>query len=171
MNTGKLPVKILAELSVFIALSIILKDVLPPLYRLPQGGSITAAGLVPLFWFILRRGFTYGTLAGFIYGLVHMSLGGYVINPIQGLLDYPIAYASLGIAGLFKKHPLIGVGLGIIGRFLIAFLSGIIFFTGISVEGAIASAIYNGTYLIFEFAITVAIIYLLLKRDLLKVYM
>jgi len=170
MAEGRFSTKILAELSVFIALSIILKDVLPPIYRLPQGGSITMAGLVPLLWFILRRGFGYGTFGGFVYGLVHMSLGGYVINPVQGLLDYPIAYAALGLAGLFKKQPLIGVGVGIIGRFVCSFLSGIIFFTGITLEGAVASALYNGTYLIFEFIISEIVIYLLVKRKLINIY-
>ena len=49
-------VKILAEATVFIALSIVLKDVLPPIYEMPQGGAVTIAGLVPLMWFALRRG-------------------------------------------------------------------------------------------------------------------
>ncbi len=171
LNQTKFPTKILAELSVIVSLSIILKDVLPPIYRLPQGGSITIAGLVPLLWFILRRGFKYGTIAGFIYGLVHMSLGGYVMNPVQGILDYPLAYAALGLTGLFKKHPLIGVSVGILGRFICSFLSGIIFFTGISLEGAIASALYNGTYLIFEFVISTIVIQLLIKRKLINIYM
>ena len=103
MNERRFPTKILTELSLVVALSIILKDVLPPIYHLPQGGSITIAGLVPLLWFSLRRGFRFGVFAGVVYGLVHMALGGYVINPVQGLLDYPIAFAALGLAGLFKK--------------------------------------------------------------------
>ena len=31
--------KILAEGAIFVALSVILKDVLPPIFQLPQGGS------------------------------------------------------------------------------------------------------------------------------------
>ena len=46
-------VKILAEATIFIALTIVLKDVLPPIYQMPQGGSVTIAGLVPLLWFAL----------------------------------------------------------------------------------------------------------------------
>jgi len=167
----KIQTKILAETSVVVALSIILKDVLPPIYHLPQGGSITVAGLVPLVWFALRRGFRYGLFAGFVYGLVHMSLGGYVINPFQGLLDYPLAFAALGLAGLFRKHPLVGVGVGIAGRFIASFLSGIFFFTSPTLQGAIASAVYNGTYLIGEFVISVIIIYLLIKRNLMDIYL
>ena len=171
MAERRIPTKILAEISVVAALSIILKDILPPIYHLPQGGSITIAGLVPLTWFALRRGFRYGLLAGFVYGVVHVALGGYVVNPVQGLLDYPLAFAALGLAGLFKKYPLVGVGVGIAGRFIASFFSGILFFTSLTVEGAVASALYNGTYLIGEFVISVAVIYIIVKRGLLEIYL
>jgi len=171
MSEKRFPTKILAETAVVVALSVILKDVLPPIYHLPQGGSITIAGLVPLVWFALRRGFRYGLFAGFVYGLVHMMLGGYVINPVQGLLDYPLAFAALGLAGLFKKYPVIGVGVGITGRFIFSFLSGIFFFTSPTLEGALASASYNGTYLIGEFVISAIVIYLLVKRHLINIYL
>jgi len=171
MSEKRIPTKILAEISVVIALSVILKDILPPIYPLPQGGSITIAGLVPLIWFALRRGFRYGVFAGFVYGLVHMALGGYVINPVQGLLDYPLAFGALGLAGLFKRYPLVGIGIGITGRFIVSFLSGIFFFTSLTLEGVIASALYNGTYLIGEFVISAIVIYLLIKRNLIDIYM
>jgi len=171
MSERRFPTKILAETSVVIALSFILKDILPPIYELPQGGSITIAGLVPLLWFALRRGLKYGLFAGFVYGLVHMAFGGYVINPIQGALDYPIAFAALGLAGLLKKYPLVGVGVGITARFISSFLSGIFFFTSPTVEGAIASAAYNGTYLLGEFVISTIVIYLLVQRKLIDIYL
>jgi thiamine transporter len=171
VSKSRFPTKILAEASVIIALSFILKDILPPIYELPQGGSITIAGLVPLLWFTLRRGVYYGAFAGGVYGLIHMSFGGYVINPIQGLLDYPIAFAALCLAGLFKKYPLVGVGVGITGRFICSFLSGIFFFTSPTIEGAVGSAIYNGTYLIGEFVISSIVIYLLVKRKLIDIYL
>lgn len=164
--------RILAELTIFVALTIVLKDVLPPIFEMPQGGAITIAGLVPLIWFALRRGLKYGVLAGLIYGLIHAFLpGAYIVNPLQGLLDYPLAFAALGLAGIFKKIPLIGVAIGIVGRFLCSFAAGIIFFTSFSIDGVTASAIYNGIYLIPEFAITVAITYLLLKKKLLNIYL
>ena len=167
----RIPTKILTETSVVVALSVILKDVLPPIYSLPQGGSITVAGMVPLLWFSLRRGPRFGSFAGFVYGLVHMSLGGYVIHPVQALLDYPLAFAALGLAGLFKKHPLVGVGVAIAGRFVSSFLSGIIFFTGLTLEGAVASAIYNGTYLLGEFVISAIVIFILVKKQIVEIYL
>jgi thiamine transporter len=164
--------KILAEATVFIALTIVLKDALPPIYHMPQGGSVTIAGLVPLLWFALRRGAKYGVLAGLVYGLIHAALpGSYIIHPVQGLLDYPLAFAALGLAGTVKKIPMVGIAIGIIGRFLCSFAAGIVFFTAFSINGIIGSAIYNGVYLIPEFIITAVVIYILLKRKLLNIYM
>jgi thiamine transporter len=167
-----LKTKVLAEAAIFIALTVVLKDVLPPIYEMPQGGSVTIAGLVPLVWFALRRGLKYGVFAGFVYGIIHAFLpGSYIIHPVQGLLDYPIAFAALGLAGAFKKIPILGVAVGIMGRFVSSFLAGIIYWTSVTPEGVYASAVYNGVYLIPEFIITAIVIYLLLKRKLLEVYL
>jgi thiamine transporter len=167
--------KILAEATVFIALTIVLKDVLPPIYQMPQGGSVTIAGLVPLIWFSLRRGLRYGVFAGFVYGLIHALLpGSYIIDPFQGLLDYPLAFAALGLAGAFRKIPVMGVAVGIAGRFVSSFLAGMIYFASPEVPLSVSvyeSAVYNGAYLIPEFIITAIVIYILLKRRLLEVYL
>ena len=165
-------VRILAEATIFIALTIVLKDVLPPIYQMPQGGSVSIAGLVPLLWFSLRRGVKYGVFAGFVYGLIHAFLpGSYIIHPVQGILDYLLAFSALGLAGTTKRIPIIGIALGIIGRFLCSFGAGIVFFTSFSIDGLIASAVYNGTYLIPEFVITTIVIYILLQKKLLNIYM
>jgi thiamine transporter len=171
-SLSALRVRILAEATVFIALTIVLKDILPPIYEMPQGGSVTIAGLVPLIWFALRRGAKYGIFAGFVYGLIHAFLpGAYIIHPAQGLLDYPLAFAALGLAGAFKKIPILGVAVGIVGRFFCSFVAGIVFFTSLSIDGLIGSAVYNGIYLIPEFCITAVVIFILLKRKLLNIYM
>jgi thiamine transporter len=167
--------KILAEGTILVALSVILKDVLPPIYHLPQGGSVSAAGMVPLLWFSLRRGLRSGLEASTVYGLVHMALpGSYIVDPVQALLDYPIAFAALGLAGMFRKYPLLGVGVGIFGRFLAHFASGVWFFSAYAPAGThpmIYSAIYNGGYLIIELVISVIIISLLIKRNLIDIYL
>ena len=171
-SLSALRVRILAEATIFIAFTIVLKDVLPPIYQMPQGGSVTIAGLVPLLWFALRRGVKYGVFAGFVYGLLHAFLpGSYIIHPAQGLLDYPLAFAALGFAGAVKKMPIVGIAVGIIGRFLCSFAAGIVFFTSFSIDGIIGSAAYNGIYLVPEFIITAIVIYLLLKRKLLDIYL
>ena len=165
------PTRILSELTIFVALTIVLRDILPPLFEMPQGGSVTIAGLVPIIWFSLRRGLKYGVLAGAVYGIINAFLpGAYIIHPIQGLLDYPLAFGALGLAGSFRKYPLLGVATGIAGRFVCSFAAGIIFFTFLSVDGVITSATYNGIYLIPELIITVVVIYILLKKNLLNIY-
>ncbi len=167
--------RVLAEGTIFVALSVVLKDVLPPIYHLPQGGSVSAAGMVPLLWFSLRRGLRSGLEASTVYGLIHMALpGSYIVDPVQALLDYPIAFAALGLAGIFRKYPLLGVGVGIFGRFLAHFASGIWFFSAYAPAGThpmVYSAIYNGGYLIIELVISVIIIYLLVKRKLINIYL
>jgi thiamine transporter len=163
--------KTLAEASMMVALTVILREILPPLYRMPQGGSITIAGLVPLLWFAIRRGTVAGIFAGIVYGLINMSFGGYVVHPVQALLDYPLAFAALGLAGFWKNHPLVGVIFGIAGRFICSFLAGIIFFTSFSINGVVASAIYNGTYLLGELVISLAIIFILVEEDIINVYL
>ena len=166
--------KIITEAVSVMGLTFILKDIIPPLYQLPQGGSITVAGMVPLLWFALRRGVGWGIFAGFAYGLVHMSLGGFVIDPIQALLDYPLAFAALGVAGLFKKIPLAGVTAGIFGRFVFHFISGAWFFGQYAKWGfdpVTWSLIYNGSYLLAEFLISALIIDILVKRKLLEIYL
>ncbi|MEM2151465.1 MAG: energy-coupled thiamine transporter ThiT [Candidatus Bathyarchaeia archaeon] len=159
--------RVIAEGAVAVALSVILKDILPPIIRLPQGGSVSAAGMVPLFCFSLRHGLHAGLEISFVYGLVHMALGGYMVNPIQAILDYPLAYAALGLSGLFRKYPVVGVGTGILGRFICHFVSGILLFAIYAPEGmnpTLYSAIYNGSYLAVEFIISSLIIYILVRK-------
>jgi len=166
--------KVIAEAVDVIALTFVLKDLLPPIYPLPQGGSVTLAGMVPLLWFSLRRGWRFGILAGGIYGLVHVAMGGYVVSPVQALLDYPLAFAAVGLAGFFKKYPLLGVGVGIVGRFFFHFISGIVFFWTFAPPGmnvALYSAIYNGSYLIGEFLISAVVIDIIVRRKLLDIYL
>jgi len=166
--------KILAEGTVFIALTVILKDVLPPIFELPQGGSVSIAGMLPLLWFSLRRGLRSGLEAGTVYGLIHMALpGSYIVDPVQALLDYPIAFAALGLAGIFRKYPLLGAPVGIFGRFLAHFASGVWFFAEyapVGVSPIIYSASYNGGYLIVELVVSEIIIAILMSRRLLNIY-
>lgn len=168
--------KILAEAVVFIALAnalYIMSKMYFPFLKLPQGGSITLASMVPLLWFALRRGLRWGVEAGLVYGLVHMVISGEIYYPTQILLDYPLAFGALGLAGAFRKHPVIGVGIGIFGRFICHFISGVAFFGQYAWAGwnvLVYSAAYNATYLVPELIVSVIIIFILSKRKLLEIY-
>jgi thiamine transporter len=162
--------KIIAEIAMFVALATVLSNI--KIFQLPQGGSVTAASMVPILWLALRRGPKVGLFAAIVYGFVQVTFDPYIVHPAQLLLDYPIAFGALGIAGFFQKRPYIGVTLGIVGRFVAHFFSGIIFFAEFA-EGdpVIYSAIYNGGYLLVELAISIYIIYMLKRSKLLQIYL
>ncbi len=174
MSKESTNVKVLAEGAVVVALTVILRDILPPIYHLPEGGSVTVAGMVPIIWFALRRGLRAGVEAGAVYGLVNMALGGYIVDPVQAIIDYPLAFGALGLAGLFRRYPVVGVAVGIFGRFLAHFVSGLWFFWMYAPEGmnpVVYSAVYNGGYLLVELVISAVVIFVLDKRQLLKLYL
>src|SRR5687767_669825 len=87
-----------------IALSVVLH--LVRVFELPQGGSITLGSAVPI-WIVARRyGLGAGLTAGAGTGLLLLLLQGKVYHPVQALLDYPIAYATLGLAALTRHAEL-----------------------------------------------------------------
>ena len=65
--------KLLAEMAVAIALGTVLSLVKFSIW--PEGGSVTAGSMIPLFWFSLRRGPKLGVTAGVAYGVVQFFLG------------------------------------------------------------------------------------------------
>ena len=144
------------------------------LYQLPEGGRITAAAMVPVLFVAVRRGWRIGTIAGVAYGLVVLIEEPFIFHPLQVLLDYPLAYGALGVAGLFRKLPVIGVLLGIAGRFISHFISGLVFFATYAPAGmnpALYSAIYNASYLVPELFVSVVVMFVLQQRKILQVYM
>lgn len=161
-NQKKWSTRMMANASLCIALAFILSYV--KLYEMPQGGSVTLASMLPIFMFAYAYGVGPGLAVGFAYGLLQFVQGGWFVHPVQFLLDYPLAFAMLGFAGIARRLPerwglMAGILLGTFLRFLCAFLTGV-FFWG---DGAdeqnvlIYSAVYNGTYLIPETAICLAI--------------
>ncbi len=134
--------------SVCISLSFVLSYI--RLYKLPQGGSITPASMLPMFLFAVMFGPIPGIIAGFAYGFLQYIQGGYVVHWAQFFLDYPLAFGLLGLAGLYRKNLVVSSFIGGMGRFFMHFLSGIIFFAEYAPEGtpvALYSLIYNGSFL------------------------
>jgi len=164
--------KIIAEITVFVALSTALSYI--KLFSLPQGGSVTAGSMMPILWLALRRGAKTGLFAAAVYGCVQLAVEPFIFHPAQVLLDYPIAFGVLGLAGFFQNHPFVGVNLGIVGRFLAHFISGVVFFAEYAPEGmhpVVYSAVYNGSYLLPELVISIYIVYLLQESKLLKIFL
>ena len=168
----KVQTKIMAEMAVSIGLAYALSFIVP--FRLPQGGSVTAVSMVPILWFALRRGPKMGVVEGGIYGLVRTLREPFIVHPVQFLLDYPLGFAALGLAGLLKKHPIGGVAIGIGGRFVCHFLSGVVFFAMYAPAGmnpAVYSAIYNGSYLIVELILSMIVMFMLVRRGIVEMYL
>jgi thiamine transporter len=170
MSNKKLDSQALAEIATMVALAYVLNLII--IYHLPQGGSITLGSMVPILLLALRRGPYVGIFAGTVFGIVQLALGGYWFSFVQVILDYPIAFAVLGIAGYFKKQPLIGVGVSIALRFIAHFVSGVVFFgqwAPPELGPYVYSAIYNGSYLVPEMIISGILVYLLIKRGVLDI--
>jgi thiamine transporter len=130
--------------------------------------------MVPILWLAIRRGPRIGVFAGAVYGVVQLVVMPQIYYPAQVLLDYPLAFGCLGLAGLFKKSPLVGVVVAISGRFVMHFISGVLFFAQYAPEGMspiVYSALYNGSYLIPEMVISLFIIYLLKVSKALNIYL
>jgi thiamine transporter len=165
--------KIIAEIAVFVALATVLSHI--KIFSLPQGGSVTAASMVPILWLALRRGPKIGLFSAVVYGFVQFAVDvPFIANPFQVLLDYPVAFGMLGLAGFFQKRPFIGVNIGILGRFLAHFVSGFVFWAAYAPEGmhpVIYSALYNGSYLLPELAISIYMVYLLQESKVLRAYL
>jgi thiamine transporter len=74
-------------------------------FRLPQGGSITFVSILPIMFYSYMFGIRKGVLAGFIYGLMQALQDPWILHPIQFLLDYPLAFSMIGLAGIFRDFP------------------------------------------------------------------
>ncbi len=154
--------KAIAYAGVCIALSFALSYV--KLFSLPQGGSITLASMLPLIIYSYVFGARKGVFAGVIYGVLQCLQSPQIYQPMQVLLDYPVAFACIGLAGVVKnfnflKTPLVkfifGASLACVGRYFAHFLSGYYVFSSWAMEGYTAlswSFIYN-MYIIAELAI------------------
>lgn len=138
------------------------------LIRMPQGGSITPASLLPLMIYAYLFGVRKGVFAGFAYGILQALQDPSILHPAQFLLDYPVAFAWIGIAGIFAKVKKLdkcpqlqfacGATLAGIGRFAMHFLSGAFAFGAFAPEGTpvlLYSFTYQAGYVLPDLAIAV----------------
>ncbi len=158
----KTDVRALTISALMIALATVLGQI--KIFSMPQGGSVTLFSILPIVVCGYLLGTRRGVMAGFCVGLINLIFGPYVIHPVQLLLDYPIAFGAMGLSGLtanMKNGLTKGYIIGIIGRYICAVLSGVIFFGEYAPEGFNAwtwSLWYNLTYLAAEGIITLIVI-------------
>jgi len=161
----------ISEMAIAIALSTVLSFI--KVFQMPQGGSITAASMIPIIYLALRNRPKVALTGAILYGLVQFMIEPFFVHPAQFLFDYPLAFGALGVATFIKKYPLIGATTGVALRFICHFLSGFIFFGMYAPEGInpiYYSAIYNGSYLLPELIVTAIFIYILSKKKLIDAF-
>lgn len=91
----------LIEASIFASLAFIL-DLLPSI-RLSPSISISFA-MVPILILAFRWGVRVSLISGFIWGVLQIVLGdAYILTPLQAFIEYFMAFAFVGFAGLFYK--------------------------------------------------------------------
>ena len=137
--------------------------------KMPQGGSITIASLLPLMIYSYMFGTKKGVFAGMIYGLLQAVQDPYIIHPAQFFLDYPIAFACIGLAGAFARVkaldniPQLQFALGAVvaglARFLMHYLSGVFAFGAFAGEQSpyLYSFVYQAGYVLPDIAIVIVV--------------
>ena len=159
--------KSIAYAAVCIAMSFALSYI--RIVKLPQGGSITVASLLPLMIYSYMFGTKKGVFAGLIYGILQAIQDPWIIHPAQFLLDYPVAFAGIGVAGMFahvkslEKAPQVQFALGaVVGsvlRFAAHLLSGVFAFSAYAIDKGMNTWLYSLAYNSFVFAdIAIAIV-------------
>ena len=157
------------KILVYMAMCLALASVLSVFKLFPgwlQGGSITLCSML----FVSLIGYFFGPSAGIIggitYGFIQFTIGpSTIIHPVQLFMDYPLAFAALGLSGFLhnKKFGLCtGFIFGALIRGVIHTISGVIFYSEYAKAANknvwIYSSEYNFSYIIPEMILTCAII-------------
>lgn len=167
-KSGSWTARRLAYAGICIAVAFVLSCI--KMFHMPQGGSVTPAAMLPLILFALAFGPGQGLVVGCAFGLLQLIEDAYVIHPIQLLVDYPMAYAALAFGCLAMLLPEklnrlrlpLAVLLGYLGRYVMATVSGAVFFAEYAGEqnAWVYSLVYNLSYLGVEAAIACVLAFL-----------
>ena len=130
-------------------------------FSLPQGGSVTFASMLPIILYSFMFGTRKGLVVGVVYGMLQFIQSPQFYQPMQVLLDYPIAFGALGVAAIAKKIPFIkgkllaefavGSTIAILLRYFSHVVSGYYVFSSWAMEGYTAVS-WAFVYNMFVFA-------------------
>lgn len=136
------------------------------LFKLPNGGSITFASLLPLMIYCCMFGTRRGLIICSLYGVLQALQDPYIIHPMQFLLDYPLAFGLIGVSGIFMEKGvfkekkilafLLGGVVAVLFRYICHVCSGAFAFaTYTDFKAALAYSLgYNATYVFADMAIS-----------------
>lgn len=146
------------------------------------GGSLSLA-MIPVVFYGLRWGPVWGLGSGLVMGtLKFFFTAGAGITWQSILLDYTLAYMLVGLSGVVRGRDnlaWLGALIGCLGRFAIHFISGVTIYAEYvepifgwnGTSSVIYSILYNGSYMLPNTILTVAIVLILqkpMKRFLVK---
>lgn len=123
---------VIAEIGIACALSLVLGYF--PIFRLPEGGSISLA-MVPVVIVAMRNGLAAGIVTGVLSGVLQYFPDPFFVSPWQFLLDYPFAWGFLGLVGLVAKPGENGLLKSNLSKIIVSFL--IVCVIGLGVYGLI----------------------------------
>ena len=149
------------------------------IFKMPMGGSITFASMLPLMLFAFMFGTRKGVLVGAVYGVLQAVQDPWIIHPAQFALDYLVAFASIGLTGCIRGLGLfngkmrtqfaLGAVIACAFRFINHYFAGVFAFgeygKGFASEYAMPllaneyfySFVYQCLYIIPELAIVIAV--------------
>lgn len=162
-SSKKWNTRMLAFGALSIALSFVLSCI--RLFRMPNGGSVTPASMLPIMLFSAAYGIGPGFMAGIVYGVLQALQGGIAfLGAGQFLLDYLLAFTLLGLAGLAKKLPeswglYCAIIIAALARVLCHTLAGILFWE----TAPWASFVYNISYLGPDTLICIVLAFMIAK--------
>ncbi len=134
-SSGKYDARRIAFAGVCIATSFVLAIL--KVSPVESGGSITLASFVPVMLFAYVYGPVEGFTVGLIHGLLNFIESAWILTPATFVLDYLLAFASIGIMGFFgkmqrKEKSALPLVLGCLSvyaaRFVFHLASGMIYF-------------------------------------------
>ena len=185
-NNSPLNTRCLSLAGVTVAMSFGLSYI--KIFEMPQGGSITLFSLLPVMIFSYIYGTKKGVFVCLIYGVLQAIQDPFIVHPAQFLLDYPVAFCSIALSGMFtdlnvlEKLPrlkfALSAGLTGLFRYVSHTLSGVFAFGAYSMDAGeqnflLFSATYN-TYVFIDIALVIVIGLIMLsnksfQNELLKV--
>lgn len=153
--------------------------------RMPMGGSITFASMLPLMLYSYMFGCKKGLIAGLVYGMLQAIQDAWIFHPAQFALDYLVAFMAIGLTGCLRNvHTLkdrmrtkftLGAIIAGVTRFISHFFSGVFAFGAYGVTYAeqwnipalsnpyIYSIVYQSLYIIPEMVIVIVVGVLMLS--------
>ncbi len=95
--------------------------------HMPLGGSVSLS-MLPIVVYAIRWGVGPGLLSGLVFGVLQLTLDAAYSAGWQSIIgDYLLAFAPLGLAGLFSRTKggvFYGMVIGAFGRFLVHYVVG-----------------------------------------------